>query len=397
MSIFLKTLNEKFGEKGMKLGLATMMRLDAYFDFPSKKFQSIHVGGTNGKGSVTTKIAACLEKSGHKVGLYTSPHISSYCERIKIDGVMIAQEEAVKHFEEMFAAAKQLELKPTFFECMTLLSFLYFAKNACDFACIEVGMGGRFDATNIIEPNLSIITTLEYDHTKYLGESLEKIAFEKAGIIKEKIPLLVGPKARLQSIFRNTAAEKNSPYFELEGDFDDFEEENRAIAQKALQLLGFHDFSGLELTPPCRFEIFEKEVPIVLDVAHNGEGFLALIKRLNQKYPKKKKRLLMGLGGDKEVERVFDILVKHFDSIHLTEAINVRVAPVEDLEKQLQKRHFLNFSIKKDVLGAFREAQSLAIEHNEVLVVAGTFYIMSVVRKELGVEELCDDFSLTPY
>jgi dihydrofolate synthase/folylpolyglutamate synthase len=397
MTNFLKTLSEKFGKMGMKLGLENMQKLDMAFHFPSRKFSSIHVTGTNGKGSVTTKIAFCLQKSNLKVGLYTSPHIACYRERIRIDGQMICESEAEGHLTAIFETAKTLKIEPTFFECMTMVAFLHFAKNNCDVAVIEVGMGGKYDATNILKPLLSIITTIELDHTRYLGKTLADIAEEKSGIIKPKCPVLVGPKAGQHSIFSKVATTQNSPYHELKGTFENYEMENRAIAQKALELLPFENISkeGLEITPPCRFEIFNGH--IVLDVAHNPGGFNALLNRLNTQFPEKKIRLLLGLGMDKEIIPILELLSKNVHFIHLTEAKSERAAKAEQLAGLLLNLNFQNHIVETNIRKAFAEAKRLACENDEVLVVCGTFYIMAEVREALGFVEAVDQYLVTPY
>ena len=374
----------------MKLGLEQMRKLDALFGFPSQKFQSIHVAGTNGKGSVTTKIATSLQVKGKKIGLYTSPHISTFRERIRINGEMIPQEVADEILQEMRGKG----IKCTFFEAMTLMAFLYFAQEEVDIAVLEVGMGGRLDATNIVTPLLSIITSIQLDHTCHLGKTLEAIAFEKAGIIKPGIPVLTGPKARTFPIFEIRAKEEKSSYFSLQADFGNYEEENREIAKKALQLLPFeYDVRGLESIPPCRFERFEKEIPIILDVAHNPGGFEALFQRLKGK----KIHVLMGLGGDKEVKETLQVVAQHATFIHLTQSDNPRAACAQDLGKSLLQLGYKDFEVDPDPLSAFRKARVHALKKGAHLCVCGTFYIMSAIRKELGILEPSDALALTPY
>lgn len=239
--------------KSMKLGLEGMLKIDAALGFPSKAYPTIHIAGTNGKGSVATKIASALQFAGNKVGLFTSPHISCITERIQINGEQISPSDL-----------KKLSLPGlTFFETVTMAAFRYFAEQKVDIAVIEVGLGGRLDATNIITPILSIITSIDFDHMEYLGNSLEAIAREKAGIIKPGVPYILGPRV---------------PYIEGEKVccYGSYEEENRAIAERACEILGIAP-KGLDITPPCRFQRIGK---VILDVAHNPAGLKRVLERI---------------------------------------------------------------------------------------------------------------------
>lgn len=361
----------------MRLGLEMMRTLDDLFGNPSRACPVIHVGGTNGKGSVTTKMAAVLQENGYKVGLYTSPHISTFRERIRVNGEMISEEEALVFLQN-------LPKNASFFECMTLLAFHHFAKEKCDVVVLEVGMGGRLDATNIVTPILSVITSIGFDHSLYLGDTLEKIAFEKAGIIKPGVPALLGPSAAIYPIFR----QKTALYHEVLGKFENFEEENRAIAAKALDLLPFKTDlkAGIEKLPPCRFEIFNEKV--ILDVAHNPEGLEAVFKRLG-----KKVRVVFAMGQDKEINPFLDVLIKNATFLHVTEAKNPRACLATELASRLKRKGFDRFTIHNEPKEAFQEAK----KHDDELLVTGTFYIMSEIRQELGVVEPCDPLLVTPY
>lgn len=178
---------------GIKLGLKNIQQLNQLLGNPIAQFKSIHVAGTNGKGSVVTKIAKGLEEEGFRVGLYTSPHISCFRERIKINGRMIDEASVTSILERIFNVIEQEKIAATFFEITTALAFLYFAKQRVDFAVLETGLGGRLDATNIVTPLLSIITSISLEHVEQLGETIDAIASEKAGIIKPNIPVLIGP------------------------------------------------------------------------------------------------------------------------------------------------------------------------------------------------------------
>jgi dihydrofolate synthase/folylpolyglutamate synthase len=178
---------------GMKLGLTNTEKLAALLGMPHTKFRSVHVTGTNGKGSVCTKIASGLQMAGLKVGLYTSPHISSFRERVSINGELISEQEVVLHLSRVMSLAQEHNIPATFFELTTLMAFCHFAQRNVEYAVVEVGIGGRLDATNIISPDLSVLTSIGLDHTDILGPTVEHITREKSGIIKQNAPAVIGP------------------------------------------------------------------------------------------------------------------------------------------------------------------------------------------------------------
>jgi len=220
---------------GMKLGLHNCLQLDYLLKHPSRAFPAIHIAGTNGKGSVSTKIAAAYQAMGLKTGLYTSPHISCFRERIRINGQMVTEEQVLEHLSTLFSIAEKHEIKATFFELTTMLAFLFFSAEKVDIAVLETGLGGRLDATNIANPILSIITSISLEHTEILGNTIEAIAYEKAGIIKSGIPVLIGPRVP-KSVIEKVAIEMGSPLMQIEGVFPDYHAENCAIAKQALNL-----------------------------------------------------------------------------------------------------------------------------------------------------------------
>jgi dihydrofolate synthase / folylpolyglutamate synthase len=349
-----------------KLGLERMEVVDKVLGYPSKQFASVHVAGTNGKGSVTTKIARALQANGKRVGLYTSPHIHTYHERIQVNGIPIPEERADSLLKKILDAT---EAKPSYFELLTLLAFCYFAEEKVDFAAFEVGMGGRLDPTNIIKPVLSVITSIDFDHIQYLGNTLEAIAFEKAGIIKPGIPALIGPHAKPAHVFEMVAGLAKSPLFQVVGTFAHYEEENQAIARKALSLLPFplEEKSiaiGLKAVPPCRFEMVSTKDPIVvLDVAHNPDGLTRTFERLAHTFPGKKIRVLAGFSTDKAIHDSLSVIRQHAVEIHLTHTDHFRLLPIGDPLEQ-----------------AFERAYNQAKKNQEILLVCGTFFIMYRAR-----------------
>ena len=206
------TSYENQGATGYKEGLDTSYKLDEHFGHPHESFRSIHVAGTNGKGSVAHLIAAELQVSGYKVGLYTSPHLIDFRERIRINGTPIDEDYVVKFVEEEKEFFEPLN--PSFFELTTAMAFKYFKEKNVDIAVIEVGLGGRLDCTNIITPIVSIITNISLDHTQLLGSSLEQIAFEKGGIIKKNVPVIIGEaKPETRAVFSALASEMQAPIY----------------------------------------------------------------------------------------------------------------------------------------------------------------------------------------
>ena len=205
-------LFQNIGAGAYKAGLSTSHALDEHFGHPHRKFRSLHVAGTNGKGSTSHTLAALLQGLGYRVGLYTSPHLVDFRERIRVNGRPIPRQRVVDFVEQERSFFEPLA--PSFFELTTALAFAYFAEEEVDFAVIEVGMGGRLDCTNIISPELCVITNISLDHTQFLGDSLEKIAAEKAGIIKPGVPVVVGQTTPgTRKVFAQAAASVNAPIF----------------------------------------------------------------------------------------------------------------------------------------------------------------------------------------
>lgn len=365
--------------KGMKLGTSTMTELLKILGHPEKTFRSIHIAGTNGKGSVSTKIAKTLSLAGYKTGLYTSPHISSFRERIQINGEFISENQVTSYLQEIL----KLPVQPTFFETTTLLAYLHFAKEKVDYAIIETGIGGRKDATNTLIPELSIITSIGMDHAEILGDTLGKITYEKAGIIKENIPVFIGPNVPRNDI-QPVADHHSAPLIQIKGFFSTYDDENSAIAKAALEHLEIdHDLiqAGCLARPPCRMEKVS-EHPIILDVAHNPDGLIALFKSLRHLYPNQKFASLVGLSDSKDIDGCLDVLTQNVSHIHLVQAKH-RGTSTDVLAKKLDALNFSQYTTSlsmKEVL-----------ENNTgPLLIAGTFFIMNEVKKLLGFQCIQD-------
>lgn len=387
---------------GVKLGLQNMQRLQQLLQYPDRSFHSVHVAGTNGKGSVSTKIATAFQLAGYKVGLFTSPHISSFRERIRINGQMISEDAVETLLDFLFKVVEAEQLPATFFEITTCLAFLYFAQEKVDIAVLETGLGGRLDATNVVHSCLSVITSISLDHTEVLGTTREAIALEKAGIIKERVPVIIGPHVPLAPI-QAVAFQKQSPCIQVEQTSPLFEEENRLIARTALDTLSsrFHLSpqaieQGLEGKQPCRFEILPGSSPVILDVAHNPDGLQHLFQTIQHHYPGRSLRLLFGLSKSKDVKGCLQLITQHGTHFHLVEASNGRGAAIGDLYRTLQElsieasRLFAHESI---VMGV-KQAQQEALKHKQILVICGSFFIMAQARQALGFVEPYDAIDL---
>lgn len=366
---------------GIKLGLKNIEALHALLNFPANNFKTIHVAGTNGKGSVSTKIAKALEASGLKVGLYTSPHISCFRERIQINGEMISEYELVNHLDKLFTLRDLHKIPCTFFELATMLTFSYFEDSKVDIAIIETGLGGRLDATNIINPILSIITSISLDHTEVLGETIEKITKEKAGIIKRHVPVIIGPNVPFK-LLESAAAEHNSPLVQVLGNFTHFEDENNALAKAALEYLNIPEqyiLQGLKTKPICRMETFNYQgKTIVLDVAHNPDGLTRLFSGLKEIYPDKPLRIIFGLSQNKDLEACLKIIKNAGEHFHLCSARNGRGASVEMLSSL-----FHADKTKISCHESVEDAICKALNYNDIIIICGTFFIMSDARCEL--------------
>lgn len=397
----------KINQQGnAKYDLKKMQRLSQLFSHPEKKFPCVHVTGSNGKGSVTTKTAKALEFSGLKVGLYTSPHISSFRERISINGRMIPEEAVATLLQKILDMIRAETIEPTFFEITTLLAFCYFAEQQVDFAVIEAGIGGRLDATNIIFPEVSVITSISLEHTNILGNTLAEIAREKAGIIKPKAPIVIGPKVPIELIAPFAKA-KESACIVAKGDFDSFDKENSATATKCLEILNVSQEAiakGCALRPSCRIEKVElsnkpisaQPEAIILDVAHNPDGLQSLFRTLKLEYPNIPLRVLCGLSQNKDIPACVEVLREFGTNFHLIAARTSRSMSCEDLYKEFviqgvpEEQLFLANSIEDNLKMALKQA---AIRR-EVLVVCGTFFIMAPIRTYLGIIEPCDPYEL---
>jgi dihydrofolate synthase/folylpolyglutamate synthase len=360
---------------------------------PADSYKTIHVAGTNGKGSVTLKIASSLSCAGYRVGLFTSPHIYSFQERIQINGQVISKEKVVFYIEHLQRIFHKKNTTYNFFEMTTMIAFLYFQDERVDIAVIETGIGGRYDPTNVINPVLSVITNITKDHENYLGDSLDAIASQKAGIIKKGVPVLLGYRAVYPSVL-NEVFIKKVPVTVMPPSIDSsYAVENSLIAKESLSILSDHFnisgeaiLYGLHQEQPCRFECLSfPNCPLfIFDVAHNIDGLKRLTDRLKTSYPNQNYHIVFGMAKEKDYlesikplaevsKRVYLITPEHF-------------AP---LETPLLKEAFYSIGYY-DVTSypTLEETITYLFENldktKDLVVVCGTFYIMKIVRAALS-------------
>ncbi len=413
---------EKIGAAAYKPGLGTTEALDAYFSHPHRRYKCIHVAGTNGKGSVSHTLAAILQASGHKVGLFTSPHLVDFRERIRVNGEMISQQEVVdfvaehRHFFE--------PLHPSFFELTTIMAFWYFAKQEVDIAVIEVGLGGRLDSTNIITPILSVITNISFDHTQFLGNTLELIASEKAGIIKCGVPVVIGEAdEHTRPVFARTAFEHRAPIIFAEDDKivvgnlgKDYDSpaylinlkvhegerfgENRIAyelhgycqeknantilwACEMLQQEGLIDgISAIrtgfghvcEMTGLMgRWQRVHTHPTVVCDTGHNVGGWQYISEQLRHQQCEQM-HIVFGMVDDKDIDTVMSMLPKDA-AYYFTQASTHRAIPVERVA-EVAATHQLTGKTYPDVASAFRAALASALAEDFVFV-GGSSYVVA--------------------
>ena len=382
---------EQLCQFGIKEGLERTKKLADALGNPQNFYRTIHVTGTNGKGSVCAMLAEMLKAQGLTVGLFTSPHLESYCERIKINGVNIPEDD----FAEMIFRVKDKNfVSATHFETLTLAAFEYFKRRKVDVAVVEVGLGGTFDSTNIITPELSIITTVALDHENILGD-LNGIARNKAGIIRPNVPTVTGVTGEQLEIIRAVAAEKNSPLHEvnslklkaqslklnLRGEYQKL---NAAIAIKAAEVLGIDDAAieaGLaHVKWAGRFEVVENPSGVfVIDGAHNPHGAAALRESLDKNFPRGKRIWLFGVLKDKRFDEMINILFRAEDFVIVTKVPSERTANPEMICKILRERGVECVAIEDN----FAAVERLKNSGGDLKIIAGSLYLIGAVRKAI--------------
>lgn len=404
---------EHIGASAYKEGLDNTYLLDEHFGHPHRKFKSIHIAGTNGKGSCSHTLAAILQNDGYKVGLYTSPHIMDFRERIKINGECISKEYVIEFVNQEKSLFEKIH--PSFFEVTTALAFKYFAEQHVDYAIIEVGLGGRLDCTNIITPILSIITNISFDHTNFLGNTLEKIAKEKAGIIKQNIPVIIGETTNeTKQVFKTCAESMNAEIIYadendeiisftmnedggityntrsfgiIQGELGGlYQKKNTNTILHAVRFLynqhiikntgsinnGFYNVCRLTGLIG-RWQKIGSNPSVICDTGHNVGGWTYISRQLQvQKY--NKLHIVFGMVNDKDVDGVMCLLPKNAH-YYFTKPQSKRAIPEKDIQRKAMT-HGLAGDCYNDVPSAYTAAKKMATP-DDMIFIGGSSYIVS--------------------
>jgi dihydrofolate synthase/folylpolyglutamate synthase len=412
----------RIGAAAYKADLTNTIILCEHLGNPQTTFKTVHVGGTNGKGSVSHMLASVLQTNGYKTGLYTSPHLYDFRERIKINGIVIGEAFVIDFVENLMPLIE--DLKPSFFEITVAMAFQYFAEQDVDVAIIEVGLGGRLDSTNIITPELSVITNIGWDHTNLLGDTLEKIAAEKGGIIKEDVPVIIGERNSItDDIFTQLAGQKNAPiYFAT----DQYQTEKYYWSEQSLHVEVKHvaanktwhhtlDLPGIyQIKNICtvlqtldllkgrfplnnekiaaglakvksntglggRWEVVGKAPKIVLDVAHNQPGIRELVRQLALEIFEGL-HIVFGLVKDKDITSVLKLLPVQA-TYYFTQA-QIPRALASAVLQEAAKGEGLTGGVYEDVNAALRVAKENA-SAKDLILVCGSIFLIAEVDKSL--------------
>ena len=392
---------QNVGSDAYKEGLENTHILDEHFGHPHTKFHTIHIAGTNGKGSCSHTIASILQEAGYKVGLFTSPHLTDFRERIRVNGEMISKQyvmDFVDNERQFFEP-----LHPTFFELTTAMAFKYFAEQKVDVAVVEVGLGGRLDCTNIITPDISIITNISFDHVQYLGDTLAKIAGEKAGIIKPGVPVIIGEtQPETAPVFTQKAQEQQTKiYFadkyqpdrtyqyELKGLYQSKNMRTVLCAISKLTQQSYHISSEqlqnglLHVTHNTglrgRWQIVHHSPTVICDTGHNVGGITYTAQQL-QEQECKTLRIVFGMVSDKDVNSVLELMPKNA-IYYFCQASVKRAMPHQQLKK-LARQHGLHGNSYKTVENAYKKAQSQANPQDCIFVGGSTFVVADFLSYE---------------
>ena len=394
---------QRIGGAAYKEGLDNTQTLDEHFGHPHRQFRTIHVAGTNGKGSVSHTLAAVLQSAGYKTGLYTSPHLVDFRERIRINGKPISQEYVMDFVERERGFFEPLH--PSFFELATAMAFRYFADEQVDVAVIEVGLGGRLDCTNIISPDLCIITNISFDHVQFLGDTLAKIASEKAGIIKPGIPVVIGETTpETKPVFMAKAEEVKAPIFLAEeNDREDYpgvdfelkgiyQEKNKRTLFTALPLLkeaGYHideetvreGFAHVvELTGLMgRWQKLQDNPTLVCDTGHNVGGIQYVAQQLMQQKCRQL-HIIIGMVNDKDISGVLALLPREA-KYYFTQASVNRALPADKLY-ELATEAGLHGEAYPDVKSALDAAMKESLPEDFIFVGGSNFIVADLLNIE---------------
>ena len=382
------------GSTAFKKDLTNILALSKELGFPEQKFKSIHVAGTNGKGSTSHMLASILQEAGYKVGLYTSPHLKNFTERIRINGVEISEEKVTEFINGNKDFLEQQKM--SFFEMTVGLAFDYFASEKVDIAIIEVGLGGRLDSTNCITPEVAVITNIGLDHTQFLGETLPEIAFEKAGIIKKNIPVVIGEEqAAVKSVFIAKAAKESAPiYFASDASgtyisdlLGDYQIQNSKTAAAAIKRLEGYQVSKENIKNGLlnvvkntnlkgRWQVLQEHPKLICDTAHNKEGLAIVLNQL-KKQPFKKLHIVLGVVADKKLETILPLFPGSADYYFCKPAIS-RGLSEAILEANAKKFNLIGEKYSSVKL-ALKSALLNANQQDIIYVGGSTFVVAEII------------------
>ena len=416
------SLTRNFRNAPEKFDLGRMVEFLARLGNPHQAYPVVHIAGTKGKGSTAAMIASCLRAAGYKVGLYTSPHLQEFTERIQVDGQPVSKSALAGLVEEVKPTVAAIE-RLTTFEITTALGFLYFAQQKVDVAVVEVGLGGRLDATNVVNPLVSVITSLSMDHMAVLGNTLAKIAFEKAGIIKPGRPVVLSPQQdEAREVVERIAQERNSPLYEVGSAFN-YAPVKHSLDGQAFQvwrdggerrelsipLLGEHQLEnavtafaamallndqGLRISDealdrgfahvdwPGRFEILSREPLLIVDSAHNPDSARRLRQTIDDYLPGRRLLLVFGASEDKDVAGMFAELMPRVSYLIATQSVHPRAMDAAQLAGLAEPYHqpvSVELPLEKAVETAIRLAKE-DITGQTVILAAGSLFIAAAVR-----------------
>ncbi|WOC39778.1 folylpolyglutamate synthase/dihydrofolate synthase family protein [Polaribacter sp. HL-MS24] len=385
---------QREGTSAFKKDLTNIIAFSKELNAPETKFRSIHVGGTNGKGSTSHMLASILQEAGYRVGLYTSPHLKNFTERIRINGEEIPSEKVVTFIEKNKTFLEQQQL--SFFEMTVGMAFDYFANEQVDIAIIEVGLGGRLDSTNIIIPEVAVITNIGFDHTQFLGETLPEIAFEKAGIIKENVPVVIGERQEeVVAVFLNKAIEttsnivfasENTTHYKTDL-LGNYQKKNVLTALAAIEQLKGFDVSREQLQNGLlrvaqntnlkgRWQILKEQPMVICDTAHNKEGLEIVLNQLrNLSYSRL--HFVLGVVSDKDLERILPMFptkaTYYFCKPNIPRGLSEVILQEKASEFNLKGKKY------ESVEKAYSEALLNANQNDMIYIGGSTFVVAEII------------------
>ena len=409
---------------GVRLGLDNIAKLLELLGNPQDKLKIIHVAGTNGKGSTCSFISTILTESGYKVGLYTSPFLETFTERIRVNGINIPEEDVARIVTIIKSKIEQMVSEgysyPTEFEIVTAMAFYYYYEQKVDFVALEVGLGGRYDATNVIKHSeVSVITSISLDHIGILGDTVEKIAYEKGGIIKENgTVILYDQSEEVKNVIKQICKEKNATY--IEAKFDDIKVKNSDIYSQTydciiageryedleIKLIGEHQINNsilalnaikslkekhnLNITEdnikkglintkwPGRIEKIKEEPIFIIDGAHNEDGAKSLAKAIEKNFKNKNLTLLIGMLEDKDIDGVIEILIPYFSKVITTTPDNPRAISSDILKEKISQ--YVDDVVSKPKIKDAVEYTLNNSSEEDIIISAGSLYMIGEVR-----------------